>query len=60
MKEDVNGLKDERDRVEAKPGGGSVKIRPCGDEDWVGGVVVVVVVCSCERDAVEGAADTVF
>lgn len=43
FKEHMNGLDDGEEEGEAKPGDKDVESGMCGDGDWVGNVVVVVV-----------------
>lgn len=60
LMEDRNEYGDGGDWDETSPGRGDVGIGMCGDENWLGGVGVVVVGCSSEADAVEDAFDTFF
>lgn len=53
----TNGLEDGRDKDDAEPGGGDVRIRVRRDGDWVGDVVVLTVDFPCEADEVEDAVD---
>lgn len=55
LAENVKGSEDEG---ETEAEGEDVRIRVCEDGDWAGGVVLVIVSCPCETDAVEGAVDT--
>lgn len=54
VKENTSGLEAVEDEVEAEPGG-DVETGLCGDGDCVSGVVVVIVGCLSEADAVGGA-----
>lgn len=54
----MNGPKKGLEKDEAKAGEWDVSIEVCRGEEWVVGVVAVIVGCSSQEDAVEGAVDT--
>lgn len=58
--EEMSGSDDGGDGGEAEPGGGGVGIGVSGDGDRVGSVVVVMVGCPPEANAVEGTTDINF